>query len=269
MTRSVTRSPLRTEVGAFTLGFMTFVVSSIALGWLAAWVDVLGVTSVLVLPTLLTVLVVRFFGMPALLVGADGVRIERGLRRRFVSFADLATVRAAKPIRFLEDGVRMPDEHVDGRGVVLELRGGESILLPTIGQSNVQLDALVARIEAGRADFGAHGVRRVLSLRREGRSIEDWSRDLQGLTTHDASFREQPIDADELAFELDDASAPAERRIGAALALRALAPEAPQRIRVVAESCADPALRAALIGVCDETLDEELVESAERSGTAS
>ncbi|KYF52930.1 hypothetical protein BE08_00315 [Sorangium cellulosum] len=70
-------------------------------------------------------------------------------------------------------------------------------------------------------------------------------------------YRATGLTPEDVLHSLDDASAPPERRIGAALLLRVTGyPEAQSLIRVAAESTADDELRAALERAAEDELDE-------------
>lgn len=249
------RVPLQTVIGPFTKGFSTFVGSMLVLGYASSEYGVGGLLGALVCSVLLTTLVVRWLGAPQVIVGTDGMRLELGLRRRFVSFADIAKVRTAPLSPHLAD----QNKRLIGASVVVELRDGERVQLDLDGDA----EALVRRIEAGRRDFDGPAAS-VLALARGERTLSDWRRDLEELLARPPGYREAPLGVVELTRELSDASAPADRRIGAALALRSKAPEEVARIRVAADTCADDAVRLALEAVCDDRLDEATLERAER-----
>ena len=76
-------------------------------------------------------------------------------------------------------------------------------------------------------------------------------------------YRDVGLSRREAEALLDDVRSPIEHRIAAAMALRSLdGEEGPTRIRVAAEGCASPEMRAALERAGDGTLDEATIERA-------
>ena len=256
----VQRAPLRASMGPFTLGFLTFVTTIFAFERALDSYRLVGLAAAFALSIVTTAAVVMLFGYPRLVIGTDGLRFESGLRKRFIPFSRIEAVRVTEVVRDPRSGAVT----TNGQGITLDLRDEGHLLLPTVGQSDAQVEALARRIEAGCRAFSAHGARGVHVLERGARTVVDWRRDLESLLARDTGFREQPLDATELERELRDVSAPADRRIGAALALRVKAPDAAERIRGVADTCADDDMRIALEAVCGDTLDDDVVDRAER-----
>jgi len=97
-----------------------------------------------------------------------------------------------------------------------------------------------------------------------------WRAELVALTDEqgDAAYRGIHLPRTTLEDVLDDGSAPAERRIGAALALRALDPSYATRVRLAAGSSANEHLRIALEKVADDDVDVGIVEDASRAEQA-
>lgn len=249
--RRALSAPLRGMLGAFTKGLVTF--TMVLTAALAALGPVAQLWTLLLAPllaTLATVLVLRVFGSPRVVVGADGLRVKGALRTVFVPFSEVTGVSTASAT--VEDG--------GGRGITVERRGNRALFLPTVGQSVAQSAALVGRIREGMTRFGAAGARPLAALERNGRRLTEWKQDLERWITAGGGFRDPALGKDDLERVLSDASAPAERRIGAALALRVADDSAAARIRVVAETCANEELRAALEEVADDAVDEGTLE---------
>lgn len=240
--RRTVREPLAQLLSPFTQGFLTFVGSMLTLGFLLARHEAAGLGIAFVSSCVLATLVVRVFGYPNVLLGADGLRVSSGLRRSFVPFAALAEVRS------------------EGGTVWLRCHDGTTRILSPAGNAQ----ALAERIEVAWRAFQHGSGLRIEALARGEQTLLEWRRELSALAERGTGFRQMPIDATLLELELGDASAPADRRIGAALALRGQNPKHIERIRGVAGTCADDALRLALEAVCDDTLDEALLERAER-----
>lgn len=205
----------------------------------------------------------RSLERPVVVVGDDGVRIRGVGRRAFVRYADIARV---------ED---------DGKGVVLVRRNGRSVSLRTwchgmraLGtpghtdearaRAERDRDALGAAIRARMAGHDAGlAASKLALLDRKGRPVEQWRGDLVRLVGGGSDYRRVAFDQAELAAVLDDGTATAERRIGAALALAASDREAAApRLRVAASASANDRLRIALEKVGDGALDDADVELA-------
>lgn len=249
LTRRTLLAPLRRELGAFTMGFITFVSTSLVTGVLtASYEPRVALLVPLLLAITATVLVVRKLGAPHLIVGRDGLRTKGVLRPRFIPYSQI-------------ERVSVRDYHL-----TVHLTSGKRLQLPTVGQSQGQLAALLRHIERARAGLGSMGSG-LYPLERAGRDLTTWRSDLQRLAETTTGYRQQTLDAESLHHELADPNAPADRRLGAALALRVVAPEPEQRerIRLIADTCADEDMRRALEGVLDDTLDDALVRRAERT----
>jgi len=192
--------------------------------------------------------VVGRFGFPRAIVGSDGVRFEGGLRTRFVPFAEIERVTV------------MP---LPQRAIILNCRGGEWLHLSMITRSEDEQLALLARIDAGKAAFAPTGEDRVTGLlERGGRSIAEWKEAVRRVALSDAGFRQQPLRHDDFERVLADPTAPADRRVGTALALRALDERAAVRIRVAAEGSANERLRVLLEAASDGEVDEDALADA-------
>ncbi|WP_437821319.1 hypothetical protein [Sorangium sp. So ce1078] len=203
----------------------------------------------------------------AALVGTDGVALKSFRARRFIPYADIAAVRA------------------DGRGVWLEQRGGQPVLLATVPRLSRRLlqsappgsrlgaatEVLLARLNeamavAERSDASAA---RFAELDRRGRPIDAWRRALERLAQGApgaADYRRADVTADDIARMLDDVTALPERRIAAAIALAASDdPALRDRVRIAASACANEALRHALERAAEGELEAADVELAERA----
>ncbi len=240
-------APLRATLGAFTIGLMTFTGAAIPACFLA--VRLLGLPGLavgLAAAAGLTAMTVRRFGRPRVVVGTDGVRVVGTTTPTFVSFADVA-------------GVRRLDWSVE-----VARRGMAPLVLPTIGHTDAQIAALVKRIQRGMKTYGAAGAAELAALERQGRDLATWKAEVEKRYAAGATFREQALSRDVVEAVLDDAKAPPERRIGAALALRVEGGEAITRIRVAAEGSANEELRAALAEIAEAELTEETAARALR-----
>ena len=193
---------------------------------------------------------------PRAVVGTDGVRIEGVGRKRFIAFADVARVEC--------DAAGVWLRRRDGRDE--QLRTGHATTgTGTPLNASANTVALFHRVREARALGAASSVPQAKQelLDRRGRPPAEWLRELSALTQKEAGYRDMAIDREELVQVLLDAGTPAERRIGAAVALCAGdEPQIRDRVRIAADSCANERLRVAIDAVADGELDEETLEQA-------
>jgi hypothetical protein len=203
-------------------------------------------------------------------VGTDGILVRETLRERLIRYTDLERA--------------LPDT----RGVMLHRKDGGRVLLPTLGAEESPLrprlpgpaepltdaearrSALLGRIEQAMS-ASAHGAAVWASLDqldRKGRPLAAWREDLGRVLARAADYRNVGLGPADLAGVMEDATAPRERRIAAAVALSAAQPEeARKRARIAADACADEDLRRALERAAEGEIDEELLEEDERRAT--
>jgi hypothetical protein len=195
---------------------------------------------------MLVALLHALIATPDVTVGTDGLSFRRGLRERFVPYAQLEDLR------------------VDGLGAVLHLRGGRRLRLPSIaGVSPARLEALQLRIQEAKALRDAAPAHDLVQLDRAGRTIPEWRNALAALARRGSDYRASGLSPDDLSALLGSPDTPAERRLAAALTLAAgHHPAAPERIRVAAAQCASERLRAALESVTTGNADEAAIEEA-------
>ncbi|MEP7124364.1 MAG: hypothetical protein ABJE95_25780 [Byssovorax sp.] len=224
----------------------------------------------------------RFLRRREVIVGTDGVALEGFGKRRFVSYSRVRRVAR------------------DPRGVRLYLNDGVSVLLPTLTDANAPLpvtagvdapfdpasaprglprgvsidalyrkdlarrEALFERIEQAMQARGQSRVPQVqlAQLDRQRRTLPAWRKDLRALLAVEGSgYRGAALGSDQLAEVVEDAGAPAERRVAAAIALSSKGdPEARRRVRVAVEACADEDLRAALEHAAEGEIEEAELE---------
>lgn len=206
---------------------------------------------ILTATTLAFALLVRALIPPQIVIGADGIAVDRMFGRIFVPHDRVAEV-------------------ISTRGaVVLHLRGGRPLSLatgPRYAGSRSRADesphtALLNRIEEARAAgrFGSSRGAHAGDSDRAGRSLDAWRQHLRGLTSTE-SYRRLGVAKEEIAAVLEDAGAPPQRRVAAALAL-ALGGDggdAATKLRIadVIRTCADEELRAALEAAAHDELTE-------------
>jgi hypothetical protein len=205
---------------------------------------------------------VRALGRRMALVGADGVVLRGALRARRARYADVTEVSP------------------DPRGVRIHRNGLKSLLIPTTGWSSLPVpprdahgaalpdgealrEVLLDRIGAAREAWerGAYAHPGLEALDRRGRAIDAWREDLRKILVADGDYRRAGLSAADLGGVIEDASAPSERRIAAAVALSASAPdEARRRVRVAADACADEELRHAIERAAEGEIEAAVAE---------
>jgi hypothetical protein len=171
-------------------------------------------------------------------VGADGIWLSRG--NVFLPYSELVQVA------------------VDTRDLVLVRKSGRPIRLGFGGteQQSEACAACVKRIEEARAAFANVGaaVRPEALLRPGGRSTVEWLKALRAI----ADYRSSAVPEDTLWRIVEDPTAAAPMRAGAAVALaRDLDDEARLRLRVAAQACAAPKLRVAFELVAEDAQADE------------
>lgn len=189
-------------------------------------------------------------------IGTDGLTVERILGRRFIPFSAIDDVKSdagAVVITVAEKPIRLPT--------------GERYASAGRAQASVQ-SALYNRIVEARAAGlrGGDAQARAADLERGGRTLPAWRAHLRGLTGGAGeTYRRRALSPESLAGVLEDAGAPAERRIAAALALASAEDAAlAERARRAASTCANPRLRVALEAAGrDELCEAELEAAAE------
>jgi hypothetical protein len=187
------------------------------------------------------------WGPASLIVGADGIVIDRPFRDSFIPFAQLDSVTMTndRVTALLRDGTRL---HARARHLSTVQRG----------ELRVRLDAAQAAFHRGEGEAPA-----LAQLDRGGRAIAAWRAALRELPSRPSSYREATLTREQLLAVLESPAAPAERRLAAAVSLSAAGEaEIAARIRVAAEACARPQVRIALAGVADGDVDDAAIEAA-------
>ncbi|WP_437965628.1 hypothetical protein WMF04_39255 [Sorangium sp. So ce260] len=178
-------------------------------------------------------------------VGSDGVRVERPFSSVYIPYTELAAVRTR------------------GDRLLLSHRRSEAAV--ALGTGEKLTDTLAERIrEAHACAIGSEAPRGAEALERRGRDLAAWRDELRKLIAA-GDYRATALSPEDVLHTLDDADSPPDRRIGAALLLRIAGyPEARGRIRVAAEATADDALRAALEHAAEEEVDDAALARALR-----
>ena len=257
----VSRNALRVPLGAsafldrpfsshiFRLAFLvTFLIARAAPTRLSA-----ATVALAVFTTMLLALGRALFSATELVIGADGVTARGHLRTRFIAYDRLV-------------GLDAPTPRVPGVGVLtLRLVDGTTVALTTRDLSADARLELVARYDEAARAFRPGGVDTVVEnrLARRGRSVEEWRTSLRRALESAEGYRDEPLTREALLRVLASPAAPAERRIGAALART---PErhagAQESVLAAALACANPRLRIALEQAAGGDLDEAALDEA-------
>lgn len=182
-------------------------------------------------------------------VGTDGITLRGAFKTRFVPFAELSGVgeNGGDPMLYYRDG------HT------------EVIWNSAVSKRPELLAALQHRVNGALAANAEHEglMARAVILERRGRPVAEWQAEVERVVDPAKGYRDVGLSRREAEALLDDVRSPIEHRIAAAMALRSLdGEEGPTRIRVAAEGCASPEMRAALERAGDGTLDEATIERA-------
>jgi hypothetical protein len=248
--------PLRGQLGPFTIGFVAiwpllFLWFSVAATLFHRAPDLVLLVA-LSLTALSTAFVVARLGFPRVIVGTDGVRILRGFFTRFLPYEEIAGVELVPPVY----------QHGTPSVRILR-RKGAPMALPTIAAPRDRVEGLARRIDEAARAHSAGGARGLDALARAGRGADEWRADVERLALAPPTFRDQALGIEDYERVLVDAASAADRRVGAALALRAIDPDqAPARIRVAASASADDALRAALEAAAEGEIDDAVLDRA-------
>jgi hypothetical protein len=193
-------------------------------------------------------------------IGLDGVLVASLVRRKFYSFANVASV---EPSAWGVTVVAKDGKRVELRTRVKAVKGAQMFDATTM--------SIVERIQAGIIRHDATtsaGPDPAALVARGERTYEEWVRSLRALTG-EAGYRGAAVPSEALWRVIEDPKAEASARAGAALALReSLDDPGRARLRVAVEASASPAIRVALGAIArEETEEEELrgaVEACER-----
>ena len=190
---------------------------------------------------------------PSVIVGSDGVRIDRAIGSTLVPLPEISRAWAQGADVFL----RRTD------GALETISGG--LAAPGRGENAASSLALgiVRRIEEARSQETAPTPAVAASLDRAGRTFAAWREALKVAVAPGADYRSASLALEDVELALADATAPAQRRLGAAIALReANAPGARERIRIAAGLTSADELRLALERAAEEELDAEALSAA-------
>lgn len=206
--------------------------------WMASWVAVPWLAMRLSRPT-------------AVVIGAEGIRIERGVRSTSIAYDDIA------------------DINQTSNGIEIALASRKVV---TVGNGWTEVDHNGPAI--------VHRVRKVLDARRRGslpatklallardrRPLAAWRESLRALTEAGGGYRGVTVTTEDLAGVLESEAATAEQKLAAALALASASrEEAEEKVRIAADRATSDKVRIALESIAsgdgeDEALEEALAE---------
>jgi len=233
------------HVGIGALSLFAASVFKILLAALLGWRfdQVLGVPVTLLLCAIFYTTAKKRYRAPAVTVGPDGVRIDDA-EGRLIALDQI--VRVDQPTFFAPLRLHLVNGHIvtiDGGGLAAK-RNALALHLHALLTANQESPNL--------------------GLAREGLGVGAWRERLRG-ALNGAGYRaaaRASVDAT-LAERMVAPRVSAEERVGAALALRIADPASgAARVRVAAQCCVDPHVRAALEAAAAEEIDDDAVERA-------
>lgn len=193
-----------------------------------------------------SLLVARLLAPKRLVVGTDGVVIEGMFGKQFIPLASIV------------------DVATESVGVVVTLRDGTAFRTLTLtSDTGERAFAVRARIAEAveRARHTGAGAISALVARGE-RPFAAWRDALRRLSA-EVGYRGETVSAEALLRTAESADAPAEDRIGAAMAIGMGADaQAKQRLRVAVEGIANERVRVAMERAADGAEDEAAIEEA-------
>ncbi len=252
------RSPLWTAISAVVAGTLTTSLTTCLS--LAAVSGSRGTDLALygmgVVFTVVTLLVARLTAARRLVIGADGVEIQGPLRRRFFPRKQIFGV-----------------EKIRGQ-VSLLLGGGDDVTEVKLPAETAERgDALLAQIREALDGEAEESDPAAPLLARGADSIAAWRARLRKLVAPAEGYRARTVPVEALLRTAGDAEAPAELRVGAALAIAQSGDEdARRRLRIAADGVANEPVRRALEAAAEADAEDEAIAEAcarvESSGRA-
>lgn len=200
-----------------------------------------------------SVLIAKLLAPRRIVVGTDGVLVEKAFRRLFIPLSSIRHVQT------------------DHRGVVTVVtpsggskagRGERAITLTS--DTGRRAVALEQRIQDALALARPRRVEAPSALiARGGRSIAEWREGLRRLVAGEGGYRGERVSIDALLRAAESPEAPVEQRVGAALAIGMSEDgEARKKLRVAVEGIADDTLRAAMDRAAEGEEDAAAIEEA-------
>ncbi|APR82761.1 Hypothetical protein A7982_08110 [Minicystis rosea] len=188
----------------------------------------------------------RLFAPGRVVVGTDGLVLERAFRRRFFPLADIREVA----------------ETSAGYDLVLK-NGAGSRNVTLVSNKEARACAVVARVREALRTHQPRGEDTASALiARGGRDIAAWREALRRLVTG-AGYRAERVPPDALLRTVDSSTVSAEQRLGAAMAIGMGDDEdAKERLRVVVDGFANEKMRIAMAHAAEGAENEAAIEEA-------
>ena len=243
-----TRSPLWTAISAVVAGTLTTSLTTCLS--LAAVSGSRGTDLALygmgIVFTVVTLLVARLTAARRLVIGADGVEIQGPLRKRFFPRKQIFGV-----------------EKIRGQ-VSLLLGGGDDVTEVKLPAETAERgDALLAQIRGALDAEAEESDPAGPLLARGADSIAAWRARLRRLVAPAVGYRARTVPVDALLRTAGDAEAPAEQRVGAALAIAQSGDEdARKRLRIATDGVANEPVRLALEAAAEADAEDEAIAEA-------
>jgi hypothetical protein len=177
----------------------------------------------------------------SLLMGEDGLTVRRYFSAKFIAWSRVREVTAE------------PSAHT----VIVELQDGSRQVL--LVSDPLALVASARRLRDRYAATRKSPRLRVLAC--DGRPHRDWIERARS-ATQEQPYREEVVTEELLLDVVEDVTQLPEQRLGATLALARSAPEVVRRVRIAAESTANPELAEALERALDDQLDPKQARRA-------
>ena len=194
----------------------------------------------------LTLLLARLTTPRQLTIGADGVLLEGPFRKRFFPRARIF-------------GVETIQGHVS-----LLLGGGDDVQeVRLTSEHGDRQEALIQRIRGAIEQHGDGEDPRAALLARGSDSIGAWRDRLRKLVAESPGYRSRVLPSDVLVRMAKDADAPADVRVGAAMAIGIQGDEEAKReLRIATDAIANEKLRVAIEAASDGNAEEEAIAAA-------
>lgn len=212
-----------------------------------------GMPGALSLPIAAFIFLVEFllvhtlFGPEHIVLGADGIIVERRSGRRFVPYKDLKSIATT-----------------DDR-VTLRLNNGKKVTAKARHLGQEERDIIQQRVREALAlrDERSADLAAFVALDRGHRDIKAWREALQGIFDKGGGYRQAKLTLEQIAAVLVDPVAPVERRIGAAMVLSQSGDgEAKAKIRAAIESSVHRQVRVAFEAIERGDFEDEAIEEA-------
>lgn len=152
----------------------------------------------------------------------------------------------------------------DGTHLVFERVSGEPVRVSLADLDPARQALLLSRAQQALARFAELAGSRAEPFVRGVRSFDEWKQAITALLPKEVTFRSAAMRREDALRVVEDPTAPADARVGAALALMNEATDDERlRVRVAADSSAYPKVRVALEAALEGEVDEDLVEEAQ------